>query len=82
MEKIDNWFIGLLSDYHPPELARFFGNIGLKFKVFSDPVSYNEKTNVLTTKSGSKYILGEPKDDYLKMFPDARERLVKNLKKE
>lgn len=35
--------------------------------------------NQILTKSGSLYILGEPKADYEAMFPGSRQRLISSL---
>jgi len=78
---IENWSIGVLSPYHPPEFSRFCGWVDGKSKVFSDPVSYDEGMNILTNSSGSRYYLGEPDPKYLEQFPNAREEFLSKLDK-
>ena len=85
--KIENWAIVSPQDpYTAPELLRF----SLKGEVYGHPrfsdgfevtTSYiiGSDGETITTKSGSKYELGKVKDEYEKLYPNARSRLFKSL---
>lgn len=83
---IENWYLGFPnpSPYDPPERISpiLYGDLGEKHKRFSTPVSYCEESNVLTTTTGSKYLLGNPKEDYEKHYPNARKRLIEKINKD
>jgi hypothetical protein len=84
---IDRWgIIGSNDPYRAPELQQF----SLRGDVYNHPnffdgesarTSYivGRRGQCVVTYSGSKYILGHPDEAYEKRFPNARERVLKNL---
>lgn len=89
MPKLDNWSIvhTALSPYHAPEkyagYARLQGLIS-GHPNFQDGLGVTTSRvvavdgDVLITKSGTRYELGEVDPNYEKEFPNARERLFKS----
>lgn len=90
--KIEDWAIVFVPphDYYmAPELqkrslnGRVFGHPKFPnghWVTTSDIVGVTEYDEILT-KSGSTYELGEAREEYEKLFPDAKQRLLDSLRK-
>jgi hypothetical protein len=84
--KLENWSIVQeeLNPYQPPEMHRQC----LHGKVYHHPdhadgteittsVIVDAHNRIVTTRSGSEYILGEVDPEYEKQYPNAKQRLFK-----
>jgi hypothetical protein len=91
MPRLENWFVSELPNdpYMAPELKRqvLCGNVfgHPNFPDYSDVTTsaiegIEMDSDAILTASGSEYTLGKPKEDYEKLFPNAKERLIKSLR--
>jgi len=80
--KLENWSIVFKDPYQAPECRKSYlqGNIygredieDGKFVTTSSIIKTED--NLVYTKSGSLYELGEPNVEYEKLYPNAKERL-------
>lgn len=87
------WVVSVYGDaYTPPELM----GVRLGGKVFNHPspsfqdgtwctptrpVAFDPESKTFKTKSGTTYVLGEPDVEYAKNYPNALDRLVKEMSK-
>ena len=85
---LNDWCIASTwSPYTAPELMypKLYGNCeghprhtDGTFIVTSDIVSVDGEQ--LLSKSGTKYVLGNPAADYEEMFPNAKQRLIEHIR--
>lgn len=79
---IENWSFGAnpKSPYDPPELWQYVlqGEVMVNGKwtnIQTTTPSYRDG-EIIITRSGSRYALGEVDPEYEKLYPDARNRLM------
>lgn len=91
MPQLENWSIisSTIDPYKAPELSK----PALRGNVFGHPrfedgklihtssIAGITKENHILTHSGSKYMLGEIDSEFDEMYPNAKERLIKSLKR-
>jgi len=85
MPKLEKWFIiDTKFDLSKPKSTHLMGVV-YGHPVFKDgefiqtsPVIRIDK-DTITTKSGSRYVLGESDPDYEALYPDARKRLYEAM---
>ena len=79
---LENWAFGMpdMDPYTPPELQLpvFWGDVNGK-SIQTSAIQGCEPDGIIVTVN-SRYKLGEPKEDYEEMFPDAKNRVLKVLK--
>jgi hypothetical protein len=89
MIKIENWSIVEKADnpYQAPELRKQY----LRGTVYNHPIKgdgklvitssiIKEEDGYIITNSGSIYELGTVDEEYEKLFPDAKNRLIESLR--
>ncbi len=91
MPRLENWSV-ILNQFGPYEAPEQH-SAQLRGNVFNHPrfedgevvitsLIVKEKNGMIVTHSGSHYTLGEVDAEYERLYPDAKNRLIKSLRGE
>ena len=85
MPHLENWALGTIDPYSPPEAGVRLQGIVKGHPNFQDgseittSILTGYKSPFVVTESGQRYTLGKPNPEYEKQFPNPKERIIKAL---